>query len=463
MIVLFGLAGVLLFVLARRYELADRAERWVALVLVVLMVESFVYPSQLGTPAGPFRIPILSGGVRTYDLLVAIGLLARATVRPFPERLRADSVLWVLSGIWFSTAAVRGLVSGHGTNVVLFQAGSVLGMFGGFLLVAGCDPRRLASFFRARYVIPIGILVLALIPSESLEEPLALFGTGLGSISVDSASVFLAMAFVAVLIEWSRRPGSATAVWFCIPLIITPFAIEQRATLLHLGTSLIIVVLAVINANWNDRVHIKRVKLLWGFVLGVGVVMAVLMVSLSDDDGSVPLAAYYEETFQSEGQQLSAQARRDSFQVGMDEWRQQPIYGHGLGHTYSIQRPGSTEVVNPATFDNVPLDVLVRTGLVGFVLFVSAIVVSISTGWRVWGRSSDATVAAFALAATAVLVGLMVKAGFESILEKGKLALVWGMTAGAISSAARYLDRQDQAIGELTSERARRGGHRQWT
>lgn len=443
MIVFAALAGVvalLVFALARRFELEGRPDRWVAIVLVVMILESFVYPAQPTVPAGPFRVPLLGGGVRTHDLLVVVGLAARATVRPLPRRLRADGVLWFLAGVWFATAAVRGLLGGNPTSIVLFSGGSVVGLFGGYLLVAGCDPRRLADFFRARYLIPIGALVLLMAPNQLADDPAEFFGTGLGTISVDTASVFIALATFGVLIEWSRRPRSSLAVWLCIPLVLTPFTIEQRATLLQLGAVLLVVVWAVLHSEWNDRIHVTRVKLLWGSMLLLGGMMAILMISLSGSDSTVPLAEYYEDTFEAEGQQLSAQARQESFAVGVEEFLERPLFGDGLGHTYRITRPGSDFAVEPATYDNVVVDVATRAGIVGFVLFWSANAASVVAGWRAWRRSSDPAVAALALAAVAVLVGLVVKSGFESILEKGKLALIWGMTAGAIAAAARWVD-----------------------
>jgi O-antigen ligase len=166
--------------------------------------------------------------------------------------------------------------------------------------------------------------------------------------------------------------------------------------------------------------------------------MLVLMVQLSRTEGSIPFADYYEDTFKSENQQLSAQARRDAFAVGIDEWSAAPIYGYGLGHTYEIVRPYGTGIEQPATFDNVPLDLMVRSGLVGLVLVAAAAISTLRDGVRTWRRHRDSAVAAIALAAVAVLVGLGLKAGFESILEKGKLTLVLGLSAGAIVAAVRH-------------------------
>lgn len=450
-------AGLALFLLARRWELDGRPERWVGLVLVVLLVESLLYPSQVDVPTGPFRIPLLGGGVRSHDMLIVIGLAARATVRPLPSRIRLDGALWFVTAVWFATAGVRGLLAGNPSNIVFFSMGSVVGLFGGLALVAGCDPVRLGAMFRKPFVVPLGLTLLLLIPNTASDAPITILGTNLGVISVDTASVFVALAVIVVLVEWSSPRPNTLAVWMCVPLLLTPLAIEQRATLLHVGASALVLAWGVAHSRWTSRMYVPRVRLLWGFMLVLGGLMAVLMVSLSREEGSVPLAGYYEQTFAAEGQQLSAQARRDSFAVGIEEWQQQPVFGHGLGHTYTIVRPGSREAVEPATFDNVPLDILVRTGIVGALLFWSATVVSIVTGLKMWRVHPERIVAALSLGAVAVIVGLAVKSGFESILEKGKLAVVFGFAAGTIAAAAHSLDR-DRSI-----DRRPTVGARTWT
>jgi len=457
MILVAAPAGLALFLLARRWELDGRPERWVGVVLVALLVESLVYPSQVDVPTGPFRIPLLGGGVRSHDMLIVIGLAARATVRPLPRRLRLDGTLWFVTAVWFVTAGLRGILAGNPTNIVLFSMGSIVGLFGGLLLVAGCDPVRIGELFRKPFVVPLGVAMLLLIPNETSDAPVTLLGTDLGEISVDSASVFVSLAVIVVLVEWSSPRPNKWAVWMCVPLLLTPLAIEQRATLLHVGASALVLAWGVAHSRWTSRIYVPRVRLLWGSMLLLGGLMAVLMVSLSREEGSVPLAGYYEDTFASEGQQLSAQARRDSFAVGIEEWQEQPVFGHGLGHTYSIVRPGSRETVEPATFDNVPLDILVRTGIVGTLLFWSATFASIAAGLRMWRVHPDRMVAALSLGAVAVLVGLAVKSGFESILEKGKLAVIFGVAAGTIAAAGRSLDRVRSA-----DHRRPVGAHR-WT
>jgi O-antigen ligase len=433
------IAAIPLFMLARRGELDGKPERFVGVVVVTLLVESLLYPSQADVPVGPFRIPVMGGALRLHDYVVMIGLVARASVRSLPRHVTVSGMLWFLSFVWLATAAARGLLVGHDRSVVLFSAESLIGLFGGFALVAGCDPSRLADMLRRPFVVPLGVLILLLMLSnEASSERRTYLGTGLGGISVDAASVFVALGTFVLLVQWSSGQRNRWAGWATLPLLAAPLTIEQRATLIHLGGSILVVVWAMTRVEWRSRIHVPRVQLLWGTLAIVGAVMLVLMVQLSRTEGSIPFADYYEDTFKSENQQLSAQARRDAFAVGIDEWSAAPIYGYGLGHTYEIVRPYGTGIEQPATFDNVPLDLMVRSGLVGLVLVAAAAISTLRDGVRTWRRHRDSAVAAIALAAVAVLVGLGLKAGFESILEKGKLTLVLGLSAGAIVAAVRH-------------------------
>ena len=431
-----AVAAIPLFLYARRGELEGNPERFVGAIVAVLLVESLLYPAQADVPVGAFRVPFLSGNLRTVDALVVIGVLARATVRPLPQRISRSGTLWLLASVWLATATVRGLLVGHATNIVLFSAMSLVGLFGSLLLVAGCDPTRLIAMLRGRYVAAVAAVVLVLIANTAADGGTYL-GTGLGVVHVDTASVFVALGTFVLLVEWSARQRSRWAAWAAVPLLASPLVIEQRATLVQLAATVLVVLWAMTRPEWRSNVRVPRIQLLWGLLAAVAVLMVVLIVQLSRDDGSLPFADYYEETFASEGQQLSIQARTEALEVGLDEWGSARLYGHGLGHTYEIIRPGGVGYREPGTFDNVPLDLLVRSGLVGLALFGAAFVSTLSDGISVWRRDRRSTVSALALAAVAVMVGVGVKALFESILEKGKLALVIGLSAGVIAAASR--------------------------
>ncbi|WP_116999660.1 O-antigen ligase family protein [Desertimonas flava] len=429
------LAAAAVFLTARRWEIRGCPERFVALVVVFLLAECLLYPAQAQAPTGPFRIPLLGGSVRTQDALVAIGVFARLTSRPLPPRVSGTGVLWFAAFVWLLTATARGVLAGHPTNLVLFSAMSLAGLFGGRLLVAGCDPYRLATMLQGWWLLPLSVILLVLFPLTASDgDNPGYLGTDLGTIHVDTASVFVALGTCVLLVKWSGRQGPNWLAWAPLALLITPFAIEQRATLVHLGATVLVIGWAMTRPQWRSNIRLPRAHLLWASLVVVAALMVLVIVQLSQPKGTMPFSDYYQDTFFSTGQQLSAAARTEAYDFALDEWARAPVYGHGLGHSYEIIPPGEFEVRTLGTFDNVPLDLLVRSGAVGLVLFGLAYVSTIRNGFAVWRGDRRRTIAALALAAAATLVGLAAKSMFESILEKGKLALLIGLCAGVVAA-----------------------------
>ena len=239
---------------------------------------------------------------------------------------------------------------------------------------------------RTRAVIPLGAIMLLLLPSEASADPITLFGTGLGSIHVDTASVFVALGTLVVLVEWSSTTRQRWAAWAAVPLLATPFTIAQRATLLQLAATILVIGWAMAQPEWRDRMHVARLQLIKGVLVVVAAVSVVLVFHLRDHGAEVPFAGYYEDTFTSTSQQESVDSRLDSFAVGIDEWSESWPFGYGLGHSFRITRTFGSTVQELAWFDNVPLDLLVRVGLVGFVLTIAALVATLRDGLRVWRR-----------------------------------------------------------------------------
>ena len=113
-----------------------------------------------------------------------------------------------------------------------------------------------------------------------------------------------------------------------------------------------------------------------------------------------------------------------------------PVLGWGLGKTYYYFEPGSMEFFKLDITHNVGLDILLRTGAVGFLLFLAALATSIFGALRTWYRSQEELIAALALGVTAAVLGLIGKGMAESILEKYRIAVVLGLFLGILLSTA---------------------------
>ena len=65
-----------------------------------------------------------------------------------------------------------------------------------------------------------------------------------------------------------------------------------------------------------------------------------------------------------------------------------------------------------------------------------AVLVTFGEGFRTWRRDPDRMIAIFAIALVAVVLGFLVKGGFESIFEKYRLATMLGVLLGMLRSTA---------------------------
>ena len=160
---------------------------------------------------------------------------------------------------------------------------------------------------------------------------------------------------------------------------------------------------------------------------------------------AVPFANQVTTGFASRGEQLTTQDRLNQWQVARGLIADRPVLGWGLGKTYFYFEPGSMEFFKLDITHNVGLDILLRTGAVGFLLFLAALATSIFGALRTWYRSQEELIAALALGVTAAVLGLIGKGMAESILEKYRIAVALGLFLGILLSAATAGEQLDEA------------------
>ena len=164
------------------------------------------------------------------------------------------------------------------------------------------------------------------------------------------------------------RPGPR------VPLLATPFTIAQRATLLQLAATLLVIGWAMTQPEWRDRIHVARLRARQGRAGGRRRCHAVVAgVPPPRSPSRCPSPATTRRRSRSDNQQQSAQARRDSFAVGIDEWterlavrlRARPLLSHRpdrSGRPCSSRRRSTTS--RSTCWSGL--------GLVGFVLSLAA-------------------------------------------------------------------------------------------
>ena len=160
---------------------------------------------------------------------------------------------------------------------------------------------------------------------------------------------------------------------------------------------------------------------------------------------ALPLVARLSDTFGSTQSQQSAGIRLGLLQDGLELVRNRTVLGHGLGQPVHILDMEKDAFVPIGDFHNIALDLAVRTGVTGLVLFVLACAVTGMAAIRRWSTIADDAQAAIVLGAGAALAGLLTKGLFETIFQKYRLAVLLGLLIGIIAAANASPVRQRSA------------------
>jgi O-antigen ligase len=166
----------------------------------------------------------------------------------------------------------------------------------------------------------------------------------------------------------------------------------------------------------------------------VGVALAVLFIPamVTQEPVHVPLNSQFDALFHSQGKVESAQDRLNLAAEAEKLIPQHLVTGWGLGVEFQYYESGSRSVITIAYAHNIVLDLWLRLGLVGLVMFVVAMGYSLVDGVNAWRRHPDPVVAALALGILAVLAGLLATAFLEPFLDEYRLATLFGVSLGML-------------------------------
>ncbi len=174
-------------------------------------------------------------------------------------------------------------------------------------------------------------------------------------------------------------------------------------------------------------------------------VLAIVSLRSGEPLSSLPFAENLQTTFASTQKAESADIRVSLWQEGRRLAEIDPFEGLGLGQKVSVfQDIGTNVPLEVGDFHNIFIDVAVRNGVPGLVLFLLASAGSIWACLQVWRRAVDAALAALAIASAIVFTELLVKGLFESVFQKYRLAVLIGFLIGLMSSVAASYDRGPQ-------------------
>jgi O-antigen ligase len=441
LVIALAAAGAL-FGLFVRWNRMGKDHYVVVLLIAMLVAETSLYQNQdimprdifhPGTGAFEFRLP---------EVIITLGLLARLAVRGRPRWVGFPSLVWMAFGAWYSVALVEGILNHNDLTQIPYEGKAIVYVVGGYALAAGV-PVQLYFEGRVfeklvRWSALAATVLILLTAAHKIYVihlpllPLPDFGVD-GS---DAATIFAAIGLIGLLLELAKTKRSTLTLVAVVPLLVSPFFSDQRAVLVMLGASVTVVLLVTLGPTARRRLRVTSAEVLLTALAVVGVVLAVAVIPAAESQSPVrvPLNSTISKTFTSEGKIESAADRASKWQVAFSLIHQHPIIGWGLGKEFSFYDPGPNVFVMTDVNENIGLDLWLRSGIIGLLLFTLAFVLSIADGLAAWRNHPDRMVAVLGLALVAVIVGFVSKGMVESIFEKYRLATMLGLSLGMLRS-----------------------------
>ena len=440
--ILVGIVAVaavfwLLSAMERRSSVAT-----LGLVLASVVIESFLFENQ-GTSSGIFYLGVGSENLRLAQVLIPLALLARWRIRGFSKRISGAGALWLLFFAWYATCLVIGLINGNDSTEALFEAKSIIYVGGGYLLAAGAAAELLVTRRNvARWIVPLSILVLVVLPTSFSDTPWGLSASPLfdessfGFLAADATTILTVIGLVALVIEMCRPRPRLLVSLACIPLLLTPIAGDQRASFLCLGVGVLGLAIAMLGRTGAVRFTIRRERVAVAALalVGIGIVSTAIIIG---QGGANPVTQRFDILNNNPSKDASVRARESLFDQAVNLIEQEPGFGHGLGKQPRLTAQPFGQPDLDASSHNLFLDLWIRGGIPAVLFFLAALIASLRMALRTWRRSDDALLAALALGTGLGALMFMAKAMVEPTLEQFKLATLFGLLLGVITAAAQ--------------------------
>ena len=437
-LLLLAIGGVaLLWVLGWFIRLERRNERHsIFLVFVsVYLAEAILASHSAGVAVGLLRPQIAGQDFRLPDVVIALVVAARFFGPSKGGRIPSGVLPLCAFGAWYATAVVIGLLNQLPTSEVLFQGKAIFYVLGAVVAAAGADTRRLADQLAAPAVVLAAVVALATVlgfvgRSVDLLTPVQRFDH-LGVLSNDTASALVVIGGLVLLVE-AVRPRRRLVVGVAgIGLLLAPLAGDHRASYLVLAVVLGGVVLAVLGRTWTRRSTIGRAALM----LSMSGVLVFGMAAAALTPFADVVVARLDTAFEGDATVRSAESRVELARRAVDRIAEHPIVGWGAG--MQVIRTGEYVDDDFASAHNLMLDLAMRSGMIGLLLFLVALVSTERIGVQRWRRDEDNRTAAVCLAATLGVAAVVTKAMVEPALDKYRLSMMVGLCVGLILFADR--------------------------
>jgi O-antigen ligase len=427
----------------RRLILTDRSLVLAVFLLSLYIAETVLYES-LDVPFGLFHLHAGSFQIRTLDVLLIVALIARLSVPRGRVRLDSTTYVWLLFAAWMTFEALLGIHAGNSRSFALDEFKALLYLstayiVGGARLDRKRDLRVLTRFTNACAVLVAVLLVCTLGHFQIELHVPGLEGAVFGPIGSVSSSLFPAIGLVALAIFLCSRPLRNDQFVSAVVLLTSAFASGQRASLLAIVTSLVVLVVLPMVAFRHLGVTTGQF-FLGLFVLGFVAGIAWLGLVVASGKVIVPFDKEIALVFSGQEKALSAQDRVNQLVVAKSLIREHPVIGWGLGKTFVYYEAGFRDFETTNITHNILADLLLRTGIVGLVLFLTAFFLSFNDAVKTWRfRRLETGEAAIALATAAILAGWFAHGMVESLIDHVRLTpmafIFVGLARGAMCRA----------------------------
>ncbi len=418
----------------------DERHKIFVMLVIVMLVEAMLAGRAAEVPRGILRPVIAGQDFRPPDAIIVAALGARI--------LHLGNTFTRLSGLWaaflaiYVTSALVGILNGFNTVEVLFQAKGSFYLLGGMAIASGADPKRLADGLSRFSLVAAGAATAAVLMTfAGVRLSFSLPGqriNSLGALSADSITLLTTIGVFTVVVEAVREERRWPQIAAGLVLLISPIAGTQRASYMVLVVMILVLLLLFSTSTWKRRSSVTVVEV---SLVVAGLIGAVGLNFVIAEGEQV--VAPFEEAFTGAAEQRSAESRFGLADQAVDRIQERPILGWGTGVKVVRQAEFSNREVNAAAH-NLILDIGMRVGITGLLVFTIACVASVATGLALWRQARSDVVAAVAAAATVSLIGVLAKGMVEPALDKFRLSLTFGISIGLIMAARMADERGDE-------------------
>jgi O-antigen ligase len=456
-----------------RWERADKAYLAPLVLLGLLVVEATIYANPNAVPRSIFHPGSGSTQLRLPEVYITLALLARLIARGKPRRMGLPAGLWLAFGAWMAVGMIEGFLYHNVVSQTLYEAKDVIYIVGGYALAAGVPIRRYVESGALFKLGTLSLVCASIIDVMSITHASVTINLPLlplqdfGAVGPETAALFVAIATLCFMCRVAAGPVRISHVLALIPAIVSLVLANQRAVLVNFAVLVAVLLVVLLFAKRHGavrRLHVRSGQVALTVLALVALLLAIVTVPAAIDQQAprIPLASTFQSLFHNEAKVESAQDRLNLASQAEALIPQHLIIGWGLGVEFQFYEVGTRSVQKISYAHNIVLDLWLRIGLIGLVLFALAMATSLVGGIQVWRRDPELLTAALALGLVAVLSGLLAQSFFEPFIDEYRFAVLFGVTLGmlraAVTSSEEWLRLPNWAMDAPSSTAVLGGG-----